>query len=413
MAVRPALIAALALAVLLAHMAAIDWLAAQWQPPAFKKLAKPMYTRQITQRAPSEPKIGKNSPSSLVQSARPAITSIATSATAEKPKRRAKKPVAGNSPDAATSEAAAPEPSRDDAAQTSALAEQAERSDSPQPDPEPLAQTEPPARKSARADEEADAQPADQVGSAPVPPNQEPASGQVDEQSAGMPAEQAAQTPSADDPLPGWPNDTRLTYDLSGNYNGELHGSAQVLWQHQGNDYEAMIEIDLGLLLNLKLKSQGRITAQGLAPRVYEELQRTRRRGVRLEGDVVVLNDGKKVNRPPGVQDTASQFVELAHRFATGQAPLEPGRTITLALARPGAVDSWTYDVVGKVLLATPTLGEVEAYHLKPRPLVRPGGNISAEIWFAPSLQYLPVQIKVSMNENTWVDLVVKRIDQR
>jgi hypothetical protein len=113
------------------------------------------------------------------------------------------------------------------------------------------------------------------------------------------------------------------------------------------------------------------------------------------------------------VQDTASQFVELSHRFATGRDVLEVGRSVTVWLARPGAVDQWTYDIVEREMLRTPQLGVVEAFHLKPRPIANPRGNITVEMWFAPSLQYLPVRVKVVMGNEAWLDLLVDRIEQR
>ena len=61
-----------------------------------------------------------------------------------------------------------------------------------------------------------------------------------------------------------------------------------------------------------------------------------------------------RVPRPPGVQDSASQFVELGHRFATGKDVLEVGRSVSYWMARPGGVDLWTYDIVGKEMLQSP-----------------------------------------------------------
>jgi hypothetical protein len=82
-------------------------------------------------------------------------------------------------------------------------------------------------------------------------------------------------------------------------------------------------------------------------------------------------------------------------------------------MARPGGVDLWTYDIVGRDMLKTPGFGEVEAFHLTPRPIAKSRGNITADIWFAPSLQYLPVRIRVNMGEETYVDLMVEKIEQR
>jgi hypothetical protein len=81
-------------------------------------------------------------------------------------------------------------------------------------------------------------------------------------------------------------------------------------------------------------------------------------------------------------------------------------------MARPGAVDLWTYDIVGKDLLQSPEFGAFEAFHLKPRPIANPRGNITAEMWFAPTLQYLPARIRVNMGD-AYVDLMVVKIEQR
>ncbi len=209
-----------------------------------------------------------------------------------------------------------------------------------------------------------------------------------------------------------WPGDTRLHYRLGGNYRGELHGDARVLWQREGTRYHTAVQLDVGLLLSMSLSSQGEITPAGLRPGVFEEQVRGRRRGVRLDEDVR-LNNGQRVPRPEAVQDAASQFVELSHRLASGQIQAEPGTAIRLWLARPGGVDEWTYDVVGEETLHLPRLGAVRAIHFRPRPLAKPRGPIRAEIWYAPSLQYLPVRIRITQGPDTYMDLLVDSIEQR
>jgi hypothetical protein len=110
---------------------------------------------------------------------------------------------------------------------------------------------------------------------------------------------------------------------------------------------------------------------------------------------------------PPRVQDTASQFVQLTWLFTTQPALLEVGRTVELPLALPRRTDSWYYEVIAKERLATPA-GDVEAFHLKPRRAEkRPRGELSAEVWFAPTLQYLPVRIRIQQDADTFVDLTM------
>lgn len=207
-----------------------------------------------------------------------------------------------------------------------------------------------------------------------------------------------------------WPGDTRLNYRVGGYFRGELHGTARVEWLREGERYQTRIDIDLGLV-SVVMTSQGGVNAQGLVPFAYEESRAGKRRSTLLQ-DKIVLEDGRQLPRPEGVQDTASQFVELSHRFATGQLPLEVGRSVSFWMARPGGVDFWTYDVTDKEMLQTPELGVVEAFHLKPRPIENARGNIMAEMWFAPSLQYLPVRIRVTAGEAS-LDLIVEKIEQR
>lgn len=271
------------------------------------------------------------------------------------------------------------------------------------PAPRPPTQRWPPAPPKRRHPPPPPRWPSRSCPTAPPPP--------APDSAAATPPATAA---SAAEPafLAQWPGDTRLRYTLGGNYRGELHGDARVLWQREGTRYHTAVQLDVGLLLSMSLTSQGQITAAGLQPAVFEEQVRQRRRGVRLDEDVR-LNNGERLPRPAGVQDAASQFVELGHRLATGQISAQPGSAITLWLARPGGVDEWTYDVVGEDTLHLPRLGAVRALHFKPRPLAKPRGPIQAEIWFAPTLQYLPVRIRITQGADSHMDLLVDTIEQR
>jgi hypothetical protein len=222
----------------------------------------------------------------------------------------------------------------------------------------------------------------------------------------------AASAASAD--LDTWPTDSRLNYQLTGHWrSGPVFGDARVQWQREGAKYQVRLDVHLNLLGSMVLTSQGQATPDGLVPDAYEELVRSRRRFVNFGDSTLDLNGSKTAPRPTGVQDTASQLVDLSHRFATGRDKLVVGGTVTVMLARPGGVDPWIYDIVDEERLRLPSLGEVEAYHLVPRPIPAARGNIYAEIWFAPSLQYLPVRLRMTMGNEAQVDLLVDTIQQR
>ena len=46
--------------------------------------------------------------------------------------------------------------------------------------------------------------------------------------------------------------------------------------------------------------------------------------------------------------------------------------------------------------------------HLKPRRPARPD-TLAVETWVAPTLQYLPVRIRIHQDAETYVDLIIER----
>jgi len=236
------------------------------------------------------------------------------------------------------------------------------------------------------------------------------ASAAIEAQAAGAsaPAGAASQAEAFE-----WPPSTRLSYRLVGNVRGEIHGNAQVEWVRVGTRYQVHLDISVGALLDRRMSSDGELTPLGLVPQRYDEetkvlFRAPRRLTMHFGPDAVQLANGRSVASAPGVQDTASQFVQLAWLFGVNPQLLRTGGTVELPLALPRRVDTWSYEIVGEEPVHTP-FGAVEAFHLKPRRLSRPGGELSAEMWFAPRLRYLPVRIRIQQDAETYIDLVIAR----
>ena len=344
-------------AVLLLHWSVLNWLSEQIHGPALlAKFAEPLFTRIVEPTQPPEP-------AAAIQTRLPTATKQGQIKKARETAARPSAPVA--------------------AAGESVLAEV------------PLAPAASPLTES-------------------VASNTEPAP-------TAAPELTAAESSTPQDT---WPPDTRLTYRLTGNYRGELTGSARVQWQQvpgpnatvdgkaDSRRYQVRLEISLTSIVIASMTSQGRITDAGLLPEVYEEKLPGTLRRVDFEDLQIRFNNGRVDVRPTTVQDTASQFVELSHRFATGVESLKTGAEVRVWLARPGGLDFWTYDVLASEILQTGAMGPIEAFHLKPRPLANPRGPIVAEMWFAPSLQHLPVRVRITMGGGNFVDLMVDRIEQ-
>lgn len=236
---------------------------------------------------------------------------------------------------------------------------------------------------------------------------------------APVPAALAASA-SADTPFD-WPPSTRLSYTLSGQFRGPVEGQAQVEWLRDGNRYQVHMDVSVGPafapLFTRRVSSAGLITPEGLYPQRYEEQTRAllappRQVTIQLDDGWVHLPNGFHTVRSPGVQDSASQFVQLTWLFITEPARLTPGSSFELPLALPQRVEPWIYEVVERVTLATP-VGEVETLHVRPRRESRGAGELTPEMWVAPSLQYLPVRMLIRRDADTWIDLLIERLPQQ
>ena len=236
----------------------------------------------------------------------------------------------------------------------------------------------------------------------------------------------AAPAASAPQPAFDWPPSTRLSYRLTGNARGPLEGQARVEWLRSGTRYQVFLEASVGPsfapLMSRRESSEGEITPEGLSPRRYEMemkvlLREPRRTVIVMDPDRVHLPrlpsqlTGQTLPRPPGLQDAVSQFVHMTWLFTMQPDLLTPGRSIELPLALPRRVEPWVYEVVGSETLYTEA-GAVEAVHVRPRRTARPG-DYTAEMWVAPSLQYLPVRIVVRQDAETYIDLTLERLPEQ
>jgi hypothetical protein len=245
-------------------------------------------------------------------------------------------------------------------------------------------------------------------------------------ESPGSPASQAAPNADQDSALAAasaasapafeWPASTRVTYLLTGNYRGEVQGSAQVEWVRVGSRYQVHVDFVVGAnfapLITQRSTSDGEITAGGLAPQRYDQdtqvlMGRRPRQTVLFEPGSVVLANGERQPTLPGVQDTASQFIQLTYLFSVHPELLKVGGSVDIPLALPKKVDVWTYDVVASEELSTP-FGALAGVHLKPRGPRKPNA-LSVEMWFAPQLRYFPARLRFEQDAGTYVDLMIAK----
>jgi hypothetical protein len=211
-----------------------------------------------------------------------------------------------------------------------------------------------------------------------------------------------------------WPPSTRLTYTLTGLYrNGPLYGQAQVDWRREGLRYQVEFNFSVSPAFDQRMFSDGRIGDEGLVPRHYEEMRKLplvapRYRLIEFGEDEVVLANGVHVPRLPQTQDPASQFVQFVWMFTVHPEWLKPGNMVEIPLALPNTLRRWQYEVGQLESLQLP-FGAIDAVHLTPNIVNRRPNEYPFEIWTAPTLQYLPVKIRVLLDEQNFAELTLDR----
>jgi hypothetical protein len=287
-----------------------------------------------------------------------------------------------------------------------------------EPTPEPIPPPEPAsAPQQAHADSPT---PASAPASTPTEPDL--ATQIAAQQPAPKVVPDASETP---DPFAGsasgaafeWPVATRLKFNLTGNYKGDIQGLAQVEWLRQQDRYQVHLDVAVGLpfapLMSRRMSSQGRITRAGLVPDRFDQqtkfaFQSPQHVTLLMESDEVVFPAGQRQKRPLGLQDSASQFVQLSWRLSTRPKLLVPGKTIEVPLALPRQLDRIIYDIGPSEILET-SFGKIPVHHLTPRQKAQANGNMSVEMWIAPQYRHLPIRLRIHQDADTYVDLLISR----
>lgn len=255
-------------------------------------------------------------------------------------------------------------------------------------------------------------------------PTSVPAAAATSASAASLASAAIGQAPPADAasaPAFEWPLATRVTFKLEGYVRGPVYGDAMVEWVRQGQRYQVHVDASIGPSFapigSQRWTSEGRITPQGLRPERFEAINKlliksSRPRLIGFEADEVVLADGKRVPRMPGVQDPASHYIQMAYEFILNPGLLRVGETVNIPLARTQHQEMVIYDIVGEEVLDTP-LGKVGTFRLRPRPLTDQKNDLLGELWIAPSLQYLPIRMLVKQGDKNFMDMKMSRAPQQ
>ena len=200
------------------------------------------------------------------------------------------------------------------------------------------------------------------------------------------------------------PGSVRLLYRVAGLFkNMNYQAESELAWKSNGDSYEAMMKVSAFLVGSRSMTSVGKITGSGLAPDRFAD---------KFRAELAAHFDASKgkitfsANTPDapwieGAQDRVSVFFQLGGMLAANPAGFPAGSNITFLTIGPREADTWTFVIEAQEtldLMGVPT--PVLKLTRKPRKEF----DQKVEIWYAPSLGYLPVRNRITQQNGDFVD---------
>ena len=239
-----------------------------------------------------------------------------------------------------------------------------------------------------------------EAGAAPIEPSASTLSTAVTPPATALPAGPKT-TPVTAVALP---QSVLLKYKMTGASKGlNYNANAELSWNHRGGSYDAHMEVSALFLGARRMTSRGQITPQGLAPERFSDKFRSELAAHFLpdQGKITFSANTPDALWVEGAQDRVSVFMQLGGMLAARPGDFPPGSEITLYTIGPREADTWTFVVEAQDMLALPG-GETPAIKVTRKP--RRPYDQTVEIWYAPSLAYLPVRNRITQQNGDFID---------
>ena len=222
------------------------------------------------------------------------------------------------------------------------------------------------------------------------------------------PAVAAATAPTAPSAPITIPGSVKLLYNVEGQVKKMAYQArSELQWLHDGKNYDMRFEVSLFMLGSRVQTSRGTLTERGLAPLRFSDKSRTERAAHfdYDKGRVTFSANSADAPLTPGAQDRLSAFIQLGALLAGDPGAFPSGTTITQQTIGPRDADVWTA-VVGaqeKIRVKGDELLAVKVMHVPARDF-----DSKVELWYAPSMGYLPVRIRITQPNGDFADMQLR-----
>jgi hypothetical protein len=205
--------------------------------------------------------------------------------------------------------------------------------------------------------------------------------------------------------LAAFPASAVLSYRLSGQEKGiPYQATGELRWQRNAGAYAMGLSVRAFLLGTRLWRSQGLITAQGLAPVRFSDSWRSER-ATHFDGEqnrIVFSSNAPAAPLQPGAQDQISLYPQMAALMAQERGRLQPGARLQVQTATVRDALPWLLTLEQEETL------QVDGQNLQATKWVcQPRNRFDAkvEFWVAAQHDWLPVRIRITQVSGSFIDL--------
>lgn len=195
-----------------------------------------------------------------------------------------------------------------------------------------------------------------------------------------------------------------------------LEGSSFINWEKNGDKYKLLSETRTALTGTLLTeKSEGSQNRAGLSPEIFFS-KRFRKDGLTTQFDqkthqLIFTGNAAPLPLHGGEQDRLSVIWQL---LSVGRAAPEkfiPGARFTFFVAGTHDAEPWVFEIMQSQRLRT-GLGEIDAMQIIRMP--EQNANTSRmEIWLAPTLEWLPIRLRISENNGDYIEQSLENLEKK
>ena len=208
------------------------------------------------------------------------------------------------------------------------------------------------------------------------------------------------------------PESALLKYQVQGQAKGlNYWASAELTWQQDGQNYDSRLTVSAFLLGARTQTSKGTIGPEGLMPTRFGDKNRSEL-AAHFQRDKGIISFSANSPDAPllkGAQDRLSVVIQIGSLLAGDPERFPLGTMLSFQTASQREAEVWHFLVDKEELLQLP-FGEISAIKLNRKP--RREFDQHIELWFAPTLGYLPVRLRITNANGDFVDQLLNKAEK-